>query len=90
MKPGQIAWPELRMKLLALPIGVDPIVVSKHETIIDEQKFLNSHIHFIDLYPPRPNLTQKEKDFRKFVVKPHYDRLLAYYIIKTQLANLSN
>lgn len=78
-------WPELREKLLALPKGTDPVEVRRGDVIVDEELFVNSHIRVIDQFPKKPNLTNAEKNARLNIAKPHYDRLHAYYLLKTQL-----
>jgi hypothetical protein len=80
-----IPWPELKEKLLKLKIEESPVYISQHETVVDEKKFIDTHIATIDSAPRKDDLTNREKAYRLFVVKPHYDRLLAYYLLKTQL-----
>ena len=80
-----IPWPELKPLLLALPKGNDEMRISVFEVIVDEELYVKSHIATIDQYPNKPNLSNREKDARLFIAKPHYDRMMAYYFLKTQL-----
>ena len=78
-------WEDFRKELLLLPKSNQPITVDREGVIIDEELFVKSHIAVIDQFPKKENLSNREKDARLFIAKPHYDRLTAYYILKTQL-----
>jgi hypothetical protein len=78
-------WPELKEKLLALPKTENPVFVERLGNIIDEDLFVKKHIMVVDSIPPGDKLTQRQKHFRVHIVYPHYNRLLAYYTLKTQL-----
>jgi hypothetical protein len=83
---SKIPWLELKEKLLNLSKACEPITVERLGVIIDEEIFLKSHIAVIDQYPKKENLSHKEMSARLYIAKPHYDRLLAYFIMKTQLS----
>lgn len=78
-------WPELRAAVLALDLSQPQVLVTREGNIIDEKKFIESHVRVIDQFPKKPHLTNSEKNARLFIAKPHYDRLYAYYVLRTQL-----
>lgn len=80
-----IPYDQLRQKLLELPKSKNPITIERLGVIMDEEKFIKTHIAVVDSYPRKENPTIREKQGRFFIALPHYKRLLAYYFIKTQL-----
>lgn len=78
-------YPQLRAAVLQLPKNLSPVQIERHATVVDEELFVQSHINVIDAHPRSPNPTPKENYVRMYVVKPFYDRLYAYYLMKTQL-----
>ena len=78
-------WPQLKQALLLLPKTGEPVTVSHFEKIIDEEKFVKTHIAVVDKYPKTEPATEANNRHRLLIAKPHYDRLLAYYNLKTQL-----
>lgn len=80
-----IPWVELKSKLELLPTSNLPITIDKLGTILDEKTFIKSHISTVDSAPVKDSYTDKEKRYRLYVVKPFYDRLMMYYILKTEL-----
>lgn len=80
-----MTWEEFKQKLIALPKSDVAIKIERMGTIVDEELFVSSHIRTIDSYPKKENLSQREKDARIRIAKPHYDRLMVYYLLKTQL-----
>jgi len=81
----KIAWPELKQKVLALVKTKSPIKVERIGVIIDEEVFVNTHIKVVDSALQKENLSLRQKHFKLYIAAPHYERLLAYYYLKTQL-----
>jgi hypothetical protein len=80
-----MTWPQLKEALLNLTLSDQPVKVARHDTIIDEALFLKSHIAVVDRYPKVDPPTHANNRARLLIAKPHFDRLMAYYLIKTQL-----
>lgn len=78
-------WKELKAKLLQLPTSNQPITIERLGTIINEEQFLKTHITVVDNYPDIRPRTDANNRARLIVAKPHYDRLMAYYLLKTEL-----
>jgi len=78
-------WPELKEKLLNLKLSDQPVRVAQHNVIVDEALFLKTHIAVVDKYPQISPRTEANNRHRLIIAKPHFDRLLAYYLLKTQL-----
>ena len=78
-------WPEFKEALLKLPILGEPITIERLGVILDEKKFLETHIKVVDSYPDIKPRTEANNRARLIVAKPHYDRLMAYYLLKTEL-----
>lgn len=78
-------WPQLKEALLSLPIGNQPIQIEHHAVILNEATFLKTHITVVDNYPQISPRTEANNRARLLIAKPHFDRLMAYYLLKTQL-----
>jgi hypothetical protein len=78
-------WPELRKALLKLPKNTEPITIERLGIITNENVFLKTHIKVVDNYPQISPRTEANNRARLLIAKPHFDRLMAYYLIKTQL-----
>lgn len=78
-------WEKFKADLLALELSATPIIVNAWTTINDQALFLKSHIAVIDSFPKKDYLSNREKNARLFIAKPHYDRLVEFYLLKTQL-----
>lgn len=81
----QIPWEELKQKLLALVSNNEPIIVERLGTIVSEEAFIKTHIAVVDKYPQINPRTEANNRARLLIAKPHFDRLMAYYLVKTQL-----
>lgn len=81
----KIPWPELKEKLKALVKTESPIHIERLGVITNEENFVTTHIAVVDKATKKENLTLREKHFKLYIAAPHYERLLAYYILKTQL-----
>lgn len=80
-----MSWEELKAALLKLPISEQPVKIERLGIIVDEALFLKTHITVVDKYPQISPRTEANNRARLIVAKPHFDRLMAYYLIKTQL-----
>ena len=80
-----MSWPEFKEALLKLPILGQPVTIERLGVILDEKRFLETHIRVIDNYPQVSPRTEANNRARLIVAKPHYDRLMAYYLLKTEL-----
>lgn len=78
-------WEELKSKLLKLKLSDSPVTIERLGVINDEALFLKNHIKVVDKYPQISPRTEVNNRARLIVAKPHYDRLMAYYLVKTQL-----
>jgi hypothetical protein len=78
-------WNELKAALLLLPISDQPVTVERLGVITDEKQFIKTHIAVVDKYPQINPRTEANNRHRLTIAKPHFDRLMAYYILKTQL-----
>lgn len=78
-------WDQLKASLLNLPISDSPVTVERLGVITDEKSFIKTHIAVVDKYPQISPRTEANNRARILIAKPHFDRLLAYYIVKTQL-----
>lgn len=81
----KLPWPELKQKVLALVKTGNPIHIERLGIITDEEAFVKTHINVVDSATKTENLTIRQKHFKLYVAAPHYQRLLAYYTLKTQL-----
>jgi hypothetical protein len=81
----KMPWPELKEKLLALTKSESPVKIERLGTIMNEERFVYTHIKVIDSATQKENLTLRQKHFKLYIAAPHYERLLAYYLLKTQL-----
>jgi len=80
-----IPWPELKEKLLNLNLSDNPVKVESIGVIHDEALFIKRHIAVVDKYPKIDPPTHANNRARLIIAKPHFDRLQAYYLLKTQL-----
>lgn len=80
----KLSWPELKEKILALKKTLDPIYIERLGVITSEETFVRTHIKVVDSAVQKENLTLRQKHFKLYVAAPHYQRLLAYYTLKTQ------
>jgi hypothetical protein len=79
-------WKTLKNNLLNLNVNNSPVLIEMPPgVIIDEKKFINSHIAVVEKYPQTNPPTHANNKARANIAKPHYDRLLRYYLIKTEL-----
>lgn len=78
-------WKELKQKIQKLNFSESPIVVETFGSIVDEKRFVESHIVVVDKYSQKSPRTYAHNEARQRIGKPHFDRLLAYYLMKTQL-----
>lgn len=78
-------WDQLKAALLNLPISDSPVTVERLGVITDERLFLQTHITVVDKYPQISPRTDANNRARLLIAKPHFDRLMAYYLLKTQL-----
>ena len=78
-------WVELKAALLQLPISDQPITIERFGTITSEETFLRTHITVVDKYPQISPRTEANNRARLILAKPLFDRLYAYYLLKTQL-----
>jgi hypothetical protein len=53
--------------------------------VLNEATFLKTHITVVDKYPQISPRTEANNRARLLIAKPHFDRLMAYYLLKTQL-----
>lgn len=70
---------------MKLPKSTEPIVIERLGVITNEDVFLKTHITVVDNYPQISPRTEANNRARLLIAKPHFDRLMAYYLIKTQL-----
>jgi len=80
-----LSWPKLKAALLSLNLSDQPVTIERHGVINDEALFLKTHIAVVDKYPQITPRTEANNRHRLTIAKPHYDRLMAYYLLKTQL-----
>ena len=80
-----LSWEKLRAELLKIKNSGSPIVIERSGIIHDEELFIKTHIAVVDKYPQITPRTEANNRARLLIAKPHYDRLLAYYLLKTQL-----
>jgi len=78
-------WQELKAALLKLSLTDNQITIERLGTILDEKSFLKTHIAVVDKYPQISPRTEANNRARLSIAKPHFDRLMAYYLVKTQL-----
>ncbi len=80
-------WEQLRAALLKLNVKNSgaPVMVERLGIINDEELFIKTHITVVDKYPQISPRTDANNRARLLIAKPHFDRLLAYYLLKTQL-----
>lgn len=81
-----MTWEVFKENLLKLPKGKTPITIGPEALVLDEKRFVDTHIAVIDSIPKKKDYSNAEKSFRLYVAKPHYDRLAIYYILKTELS----
>ena len=79
-----LSWPELKQRILKLEKSNNPVVVERLGTIIDEELFIKTHITVVDKYPQTTPRTHANNRARLIIAKPHFDRLMAYYLLKTE------
>lgn len=78
-------WIKLKKALLNLPIDNQSVFLDRIGTITNSEVFLRTQIAIVDKYPQISPRTLKNNLARKTIAKPAYDRLYAYYLIKTRL-----
>lgn len=78
-------WIQLKAALLKIKNSGPPIKIERLGIINDEELFIKTHIAVVDKYPDIVPRTEANNRARLLIAKPHYDRLLAYYLLKTQL-----
>lgn len=82
----KIPYPVLREKVLNLNLDdSNNCIIERCGVIVNEKLFVESHIKMIDSYPKKDNMTETEKNIRVRLVQPFYDRLLAYFLVKSVL-----
>lgn len=79
-------WKQLRAALLNINTSDSTVKIEMPPgTILNEKQFLKTHIAVVDKYPQISPRTDKYNLIRLTIAKPHFDRLMAYYLLKTQL-----
>lgn len=78
-------WESLKAALVNIKNSGSPVVVERLGVINDEELFIKTHIAVVDKYPDIRPRTDANNRARLLIAKPHFDRLLAYYLLKTQL-----
>lgn len=81
----RIPWPELKAKLLSLPPMPTPMTVERLGVVVDQETFLKTHMRVCEIAQTKDIKTQSGKNYKLYIALPHYDRLLAYYFMVTQL-----
>lgn len=84
-KERKLNWPQLKAALSELVLTEGHVTVERLGIIMNEKVFLETHILVVDKYPQISPRTEANNRARLLIAKPHFDRLMAYYLVKTQL-----
>lgn len=75
-------YSDLKKAILEMPPSPVPMQIKVREKPMHESVFLKCHFEILDNAPSKTTNCIKEKQYRLKVVKPFYDRLYAYYLLK--------